>query len=270
MKLSAIILTWNSDRYIKRCLDSLMEDLIESGIDFEIFVVDNGSTDKTKVILNEYSEKINTIFLDKNKGTTFSRNLAIKRSIGEYILFLDSDTEIKNIGTTERIISILQNRKDIGIIAPRLVFPDGTTQMSYKKFPTFIVKILKIIPLKFLRKFSTKLEYYNFSNIDKNRIYLVDYCISACWLMPKIIIEKVGLLDEKIFYSPEDVDFCLRVWKAGYKVAWCPAVDIVHYCQRVSYKNISIATSHFKGLLYYFKKHNYWLFRPRIHKEIIK
>lgn len=268
MKLSAIILTWNSERYIKRCLDSLMGDLIESGIDFEIFVIDNGSTDETVKILKKYKDKINLIVLGKNKGTTWSRNLAIRKSKGEYIMFLDSDAEIRS-GTILKLLSLMEKHKDIGIVAPKLILEDGTMQISYKKFPTLFIKIIKIIPLNFLRGLSEKMEYYDFS-IDKNKIYPVDYCISACWMMPRKIIDQIGLLDEKIFYAPEDVDFCLRVWLAGFKVVYYPDAEVLHYCQRVSYKNPLIAISHFRGLLYYFKKHGYWFSMSKIYGKIRK
>jgi len=265
MKLSVIILTWNSELYIKSCLDSLMDDLIESSIDFEIFVVDNGSTDKTRDILNGYNKNINVIFLNKNCGTTFSRNIALKKSVGEYILFLDSDTKIIHKKTINELILTAQNNRKFGIIAPKLILKDGTTQISFKKFPTILLKILKTIPINFIRKIAVKHESYNFSFEDKN-LYKVDYCISACWLVPKEVITQVGLLDEKIFYSPEDVDFCLRIWKASYEVVWYPSVEILHYCQRVSYKNPLIAISHFWGLIYFFKKHKYYFSQSKIYK----
>ena len=269
MKLSVIILTWNSELYIKQCLDSLIKDLIESNINFEIFVVDNGSLDKTKNILNEYKEKINVIFLTKNNGTTFSRNLAIKKSTGDFLLFLDSDTKIINVGTIKKLILIAQSNNNFGIVAPKLLLSDGTIQKSFKKFPTIIFKILKTIPINFFKKLAIKDESYNFS-IENDKLYKVDYCISACWLIPKEVISRVGILDEKIFYSPEDVDFCLRIWKSGYEVVWCPEVEIVHYCQRFSYKHPMIAISHLLGLFYFFKKHKYYFSRSKIYKNIVK
>ena len=95
--ISVIILTWNSKEYIKKCLDSLMSDLQNFNLTHEIFVVDNGSQDGTKRILDDYSNRgqINLIALESNMGTTYSRNLAIKKASGEFVLILDSDTEIK-------------------------------------------------------------------------------------------------------------------------------------------------------------------------------
>ena len=60
----------------------------------------------------------------------------------------------------------------------------------------------------------------------------VDYLISACWLFTREVYEKVGPLDEQIFYAPEDVDFCIRVWKAGFKIGYVPEYKMVHDFER--------------------------------------
>jgi GT2 family glycosyltransferase len=95
-----------------------------------------------------------------------------------------------------------------------------------------------------------------------------DYAISACWFMPREVFEHVGFFDEHIFYAPEDVDFCIRLKKAGYTIAYCPSVKVLHHCQRVSYKNRSLALSHMRGLLYLFKKHRYIVSRERLRKTL--
>lgn len=266
--ISAVILTWNSEKYIKRCLNSLIADFKNSNLDFEILVVDNGSTDNTRKILDEYKSRgeIEPISLDRNTGTTYSRNLAIKKAKGEFILILDSDTEVKS-GTVNKLLFKLKESEKIGIIAPRLLYDDGSIQQSYNKFPTIQLKFLKVLPFTWARKFASKLESYNFI-VDEKESYDVDYCISAFWLLPRHIVDKIGLLDEKIFYSPEDVDYCLRVWLSGYSVVYYPAVDVIHHSQRISYKYMKFATSHLRGLLYFFRKHHYFFSRRSIYKRI--
>ena len=90
---------------------------------------------------------------------------------------------------------------------------------------------------------------------------VVDYAISAFWMFRRDVLEKVGLLDERIFYSPEDVDFCIRIWKAGYCIKYFPQVSVIHDAQEISRAKgvkINIFTlSHLKGLLYLFLKHRY-------------
>lgn len=97
-----------------------------------------------------------------------------------------------------------------------------------------------------------------------NEVINVDYAISAFWIMKKSVLEEVGLLDEKIFYSPEDVDYCLRIWKSGHAISYIPFVSVVHHTQEISrgFKLNTAFLNHVKGLFYYFTKHRYCFFPP--------
>ena len=98
--------------------------------------------------------------------------------------------------------------------------------------------------------------------------YPVGYLLSACWLMKPLLLEKVGLFDEEIFYAPEDVEFCIRVWKKGLRVMHCPKAKILHHWQRLSRKRLfSIHNyKHIKGLFYMFIKHRYCFSNKKIRK----
>ena len=86
----------------------------------------------------------------------------------------------------------------------------------------------------------------------------VDYAISACWMLRRNVLNTVGLLDENIFYSPEDVDYCIRIWKSGYQVHYIPYVSIIHDAQEISRpKGLLInkfTIRHLKGLFYFICK----------------
>ena len=272
--ISAIILTWNSANYIEKCLRSLIKDAKENRIDIEIFVVDGGSNDGTLEILNRFRkevERFNLIKLEKNLGTTKSRNLAIKESQGEYLLILDSDTEILP-GALRRLFETLKEKTKAGIVSPRLIYPDGSVQISCKRFPTLLQKLCKATPFNKLKRLGEKLEQFPNKVYDKNfrDILHVDYCISACWLVRQTAREKIGDLDEKIFYAPEDVDYCLRMWLGGWEVLYVPTAEVIHYAQRRSYRDIPMALIHFKGLLYFFGKNSYALDRRRIYRLILE
>lgn len=264
MKVSYIILTWNSDRYIRKCINSILN---IKDIEHDIIVVDNGSDDKTKSILKEYKTLIKTIYLDKNYGTTKSRNLGIKESDedSDYICILDSDTQINKLAL-ERLISLAQEEQ-IGIVGPQMITSNGLVQKSGRRFPSVKIKLYKAFPSKKVQSIGEKMENYDFSM--EKEYYEVDYLIGACWLMRKEIIEKVGLLDEKIFYAPEDVDYCARVWRAGYKVAFCKHAQIIHEWQRISKKKLisKMNWEHIKGLIYYFKKYKYITNSDKIYRR---
>ena len=271
-KVSIIILTWNSSKYIRRCVESIYENV--KGIPFEIIVVDNGSSDGTKEILKRYSEtkkNFKAIYLDKNYGTTKSRNIAIKESKGEFILFLDSDAEI-TYGTVEELIKTAENNAIASAVAPRLIYHDGSVQPSCKKFPNLTLKILKFLPFRKLNALGERMELYPSYVYSKEfkEIIPVDYCISACLLVKRDVLDKVGLFDERIFYAPEDVDLCVRMWLNGFKVLYNPNAVVIHHTQRLSKRNFRIALLHLKGLIYYFAKYGYLFSRERLYKRIKK
>ena len=260
IKIAFIILTWNSEKYINNCIKSIL-DLNFSKI--YISIVDNGSTDSTLEILeNLRSDKknvyLNLIKLKNNLGTTISRNLAIKevKDKVDYICILDSDTII-NQNAIEHMIILLNKSKKNGIVGPMMKSLDGTIQPSGRNIPTLTVKVLKVLPFSFIKKIGEDLEKIDIKY--DNNILKVGYLMSACWLIKVEVIEKIGLLDEKIFYAPEDVEFCLRAWVNGYNVLYDKNVEIIHEWQRISRKKILSKHNweHIKGLIYLFIKYKY-------------
>lgn len=270
--VSAVILTWNSAPYIERCVRSLAEEGYRAGLPLEIFVVDGGSTDGTLGILSSLTSEIpelQVIRLEKNLGTTVSRNIALERAKYEYFLILDSDTEVRP-GALETLLQAFKEFPRAGIVSPRLFCPNGTVQPSCKRFPTIQIKICKFAPFAWLQQIGEKAERYPYEIYSKNfkNVVRVDHSISACWLIRREAVQNVGLLDEKIFYAPEDVDYCLRMWLAGWEVLYVPSAVVIHYTQRCSHKSLRMAWIHAKGLFYFFHKHGYWLNRKKLYSRI--
>lgn len=268
VNLSFIILTWNSQRFLTKCFSSIINKCQSEDITFEIIVVDNGSTDKSSDIFSifktEYPKQFTVEFLGHNTGTTYPRNLGIRKSQGEFICILDSDTELRE-GTLKDILTELSEDPQLGIIVPRLILPDGSIQNSVKKFPTFIQKLGKIRQAVFKLKVSNPDFYPEF---PFSKVKEVDTAISACWFFRKELTEEVGYLDEKIFYSPEDLDFCIRVRKQGLKILYCPAFTVFHDTQQISHKKpfSKVSRSHFWGLVYYFRKHGGWFSNSHLYR----
>lgn len=273
IKIAFIILTWNSEKYINNCIKSIL-DLNFSKI--YISIVDNGSTDSTLEILeNLRSDKknvyLNLIKLKNNLGTTISRNLAIKevKDKVDYICILDSDTII-NQNAIEHMIILLNKSKKNGIVGPMMKSLDGTIQPSGRNIPTLTVKILKVLPFSFIKKRGEDLEKIDIKY--DNNILKVGYLMSACWLIKVEVIEKIGLLDEKIFYAPEDVEFCLRAWINGYNVLYDKNIEIIHEWQRISRKKLISKHNweHIKGLIYLFFKYKYMFSTKKFEKIILE
>lgn len=253
-----VILSWNSQHYISNCLDAVLRC---NSITPLVLVVDNGSADKTSAILQQYEVdhgEVICTFLPENFGTTISRNLALKNlpSDVSYVCILDSDTVI-NDQALATMIQVLEQNPDIGIVGPTMMNSAGATQLSGRNLPSLGIKLRKAAPLKRLQDEGARMEKPDTPVVQN--IQDVPYLLSACWLMPASTIDVVGFLDEKIFYAPEDVDYCLRVWQAGLRVVRCWNAQIIHEYQRLSHKKLFSKTNkeHLMGLVYYFKKHHY-------------
>lgn len=266
-KVGFVILTWNSQNCIKACLESIFAMDAEK-LSRRIVVIDNGSTDNTVALLDAFANftqgqknfSCDVIRLKKNIGTTRSRNMGIKKLLDEnygieYICILDSDTVV-NTEAMLSLINVLDDRS-VGIVGPKMHSKDMTYQRSGRQIPTLTEKLMKVIPIKGIQKKGQALE----AVIQGNGCGSVEvgYLMSACWMMRKDIIDRVGYLDEKIFYAPEDVDYCIRSWLAGQKVMYCYDADILHEWQRLSRKKLFSKHNyeHIKGLIYMFAKHRY-------------
>lgn len=261
IKIGFVILVWNSQKVIGNCIESIIA--LEK-IEPHIIVVNNGSKDRTLAIFSQYKEKVpdllDIINLEENRGTTFPRNIGIKKLLTQdfnYICILDSDTVI-NDDAFMKLAEEMEKHPSYGLIGPTMVTSDGVVQMSARCFPTVMEKIYKAVPIKSIQKKGETMEVQLPSEPNAES-FPVDYLMSACWLIKPEVFKNAGLLDEKIFYAPEDAEFCIRVWKAGYQVAFCPKAKIIHEWQRISKKKLISRMNwvHIKGLVYMFKKHHY-------------
>jgi len=270
--VSVIILTWNSEKHIENCINSLFIDIKKLREEIKVYIIDGGSKDETLVILDRLKKKfpnLNVIRLGKNLGTTVTRNIGIRQNNSEYVFILDSDTEVQP-GTFKTLIGAIKKGDKIGIAAPRLFYSDGSVQCSYKRFPTLKIKLCKFLPFRWAQNLADKDELYEPRVYSKefNQTIKVDYCISAAWMVNRKAIEDIGLFDEKIFYAPEDVDYCLRMWLKGWSIIYVPSASVIHHTQRESYKKVRVALTHIRGLFYFFRKCGYWLNRKKIYNKI--
>lgn len=257
--ISFVLLTFNSAHCIAKSVGSIVDAVTALRLTWEIRIVDNGSTDGTIEILKrlqiKHEDAFGIEYLAENKGTTASRNMALRLVRGAAVVVLDSDAYV-NAGTITTLMQYLDGHEDCGIVVPAMTYADGRYQMNTDQFPTLFHKFRRLFKLK-------DMEQMSHGNIGGD----VDYAISAFWMMRRSLLEEVGLLDENIFYSPEDVDYCIRVWKTGLTVHQLNNTTIIHDAQELSRPgnllNINRYTwLHLKGLFYLFLKHRFFFTRP--------
>ena len=262
--ISFVTLTWNSRAYIAGCVESIAARCEADGLSFEVFVVDNGSSDGSIDVVRGLDlrsrGRLALIPLGRNLGTTYPRNLALKQARGRFVGILDSDTEFLS-GSLRPIVDLLASDGTIGIVAPRLLLPDGSVQHSVKRFPTLLDKLRKVPGIVSGRKVPRSDFYPAFPFDVCTR---VETAISACWFFRADLVASVGLLDEGIFYAPEDVEYSARIHEAGRHILYYPHVTLLHHTQQITHRRPLSWTSlsHLKGLVRYHRRHGGWLMRP--------
>jgi GT2 family glycosyltransferase len=262
-KICAIVLCFNSVRHIDRCLTELNKALDDLGGEHEIIVIENGSQDGSVGIVQGWEARrpgrVLAIYSPENLGTTVSRNLGLKQAKGEFILVLDSDAFI-----TGHVLAALRTRLQayprLGMVVPRLHYGDGRFQLSTDEFPTLLRKFERLVRLRALEQ----------AHRPPEQPVEVEYAISACWMLPRHVVDIVGPLDEQIFYSPEDVDYCARIGLAGFDIVYDPTVIAVHDAQELSRsrKVNGFFSRHLSGLLYFFRKYGCYLSAAKLRQRI--
>lgn len=252
--VSVIIISWKMRDLSERMLASLHRYV--TGTDFEVIFVDNGSEDGTPEMVESRFPTVRLVRNSTNRGVAPARNQAIRMACGKYVCILDADLEFVEDAITP-LVQLMEAHPDAGIAGSRLVFPNGATQFNAKRFPSLVALLTRRLPL--LRIFGGKsaLSRHEMHDWDRNDTREVDYLIGACQLIRREVLDSVGLLDEAIFYGPEDIDFCLRTRRAGFSIWWRHDVRIIHHEQRITKKNpfSFISIKHYKGLFYFFRKH---------------
>ena len=257
MRLSVLLLTWNSHEFIPRCLDSLAAHAPSIG---EVIVVDNGSSDDSIALVKKHCSEAILITNKRNRGVAAGRNQGLRVAKGNYVLLLDIDTVV-HPGAIDALLGTMDRDQDVGLAGARLVGIDGQVQNSCRRFPTVIGKLGRRLSGDVGEKLSRPDELSDWPYVSRR---YVDYVIGACQIIRRSAMEDVGLLDERIFYGPEDVDYCLRMWQAGWRVLYEPEAVITHIQRRITQRSPltnPLFWKHVAGLIRYFWKHQY-LFHP--------
>lgn len=259
MKLSIIIVGFNTKDYLKQTLNSVFATLKGSKIGFEVIVVDNASTDESNAMVKEQFSQVKLIESKVNLGFGGANNEGAKKAQGEYLFFLNSDT-IAPSRMIEKIIFYLDKHPEIAILTPKLVSEDEKTVqagiMNYKPTIGRLIwekpfKLLKplVIKVGFLRKLACKV---NLDFCDFNQQREVDWITAAAMFIRKDVFDRLQGFDEKIFMYFEDVDLCLRAKELGAKIVYYPEAMIIH----LGGKSISLSKERKK--IYYQSQNYFW------------
>ena len=254
MDLSVIIVNWNTKKLLEDCLRSVFK--FTKDVSFEVVVVDNGSSDGSQGMVKKKFPQVKLIPNKDNLGFAKANNQGIKISKGKYIFLLNSDAYLIENSFKKLLDDARSLGEKLGAVGPLLLNEDRSIQQSVGFFPdlpqilwwmTFIDDLPGGI---FLKPY-----HVDHDSFYKNQ-HEVDWITGAAFLIPKKVIDKIGMLDEKIFMYGEDFEWCFRIKKSGFKVYFSPTAKIVHIGGgSVNKIRTNAFVGEFRGLEYFYKKY---------------
>lgn len=237
--LAVIIVNYNTPELVSEAVASLLATRGE--IPLEIVVIDNASRrGDLRAALAPHEARcaqedvaapvrLQVIYSERNLGFTGGNNLGIRNSSAPILMLLNSDATVCP-GCLQSCLDYLAKHPEVGVLGPKLLDPQGTRQLSCRRFPSFRTALFNRY------SFLTRL----FPNNRWSQAYLmsdpsdtdeprpVDWVSGAAMLLTRRVYDVVGPLDEAFFMYAEDVDYCLRVHQAGFEVHYLPRAEVVH------------------------------------------
>ncbi len=251
LDLSISVVNWNTKDILRNCLKSIY--VSTHKIDYEIFVVDNASSDGSPEMVEKTFPKVKLIRNKENLGFAKANNQVIKLGNGRYILLLNSDTIVLD-EALDKMVEFMNDHPDAGAAGCRLLNSDGTLQVSASEFPRLFSLywtnslLRRIFPKKKVGAVISEPHFYS-------RTQEVDWILGAAFILPKSVIKQIGSLDDEFFMYGEEVDLCYRIKKSGWKIYFYPEAKIIHLLG-VSEKKVNDKTiaRRVKANCYYYGK----------------
>jgi len=244
MKLTIVIVSYNVRPFVAQCLESVQK--ASSGLEVEVFVVDNASADDTVSYLTQHYPWVTLIANDENMGFSRANNIAIRQAQGEYVLLLNPDTIVAE-PTLQACVAFMDAHPQAGGLGVRMHNADGTlAPESRRAIPSPWVSFLKMMG------FTKRYYMSHLSWEEPGRIEVVS---GAFFMLRKKALDEVGLLDEDFFMYGEDIDLSYRLLKGGWE-NWYHPSDIIHFkgesTQKSSFRYVHVF---YQAMLIFFRKH---------------
>lgn len=225
--LSVVIVNYNVKDFLHHALTSLERAL--KGIRAEIFVVDNASDDGSVEMVRSRFPAVRLIVNKQNVGFARANNQALRQARGKYLLLLNPDTVVQE-DTLHVMLRFLEANPRVGLAGCKVLNPDGTFQPACRRsFPTPWVAFTRLVGLSKLFPNSRLFGRYNLTYLSPDDTYEIDAVSGAFMIVRRSVYEQVGGLDEDFFMYGEDIDWCYRIQRAGWKIYYVHSTQIIHY-----------------------------------------
>jgi len=225
MKVSVIIVSYNTSAMLGECLESLYK---YPGLhELEVFVVDNDSKDDSAAMVKEKFKQVVLIENKINVGFAAANNQAYELATGQYVVLLNPDAYVKP-GAMENGVAFMENYLDCGLCGGRLVNLDGDLDPSARRFPNSLYKFFTLSGLSDRYASSRIFGRGDFKYFDHKSLQEVDWVPGTFTIYRRRMLTQTGLFDERFFIYYEETDLCFRAIKNGWKVYFVPDAEVVH------------------------------------------
>jgi GT2 family glycosyltransferase len=226
MKLSVIIVSWNTKALLLDCIESVLSQSPRDAL--EVIVVDNASSDGSPQAVRDKYPSVKLITNDGNYGFAKANNIGIRASRGEYLFLINSDVVVSD-GCFEKSLRYMAEHPEVGMLGPKILDTDGNVQRSCMGYPSLWNTLCRAFALDSLfprsRLFGSHLLTF-WNHEDTRSVEVVNGCF---WVLRRSAMDQVGLLDERFFFYGEDVDWCRRFNDGGWKVVFFADAEALHY-----------------------------------------
>jgi GT2 family glycosyltransferase len=226
--VSIIIVNYNTYQYTCKCIESVIK--YTKGLSYEIILVDNASTECDPAKFTQAFPDIQLIVSPDNKGFTGGNNLGIKRAKGDFILLLNSDTELTE-NSIATCFTFLKEHGDVGVVSCKLLFPDGTVQKQCQRFPSIgrtyieLCRLHKLMPQAMRGRVMQRNFFDHLSSIYTDSVW------GAFFMFPPKVLDNFEgkVLPGDIFMYAEDLLWCLLIKRSGCKIYYDAETSVIHH-----------------------------------------
>jgi len=254
--VTIVIVAHSARDELEACLGSIRDHA--GGVATETILVDNASTDDTVPWVRSEHPDVTLIELDQNLGVG-SRYLGIERARGRHTMIIDSDAALTP-DALPTMVRALDENPGWGLVGPKLLNPDGTIQLSCRRWPPLSLPVMRRPPLDRWLDDSPPVRRHLMADADHDRVRPVLYVLGACQLFRSALAARAGRFDTRSVIGPDDIDWCIRIRDAGGEIVYLPSAEVIHAYQRRSRQQVisKLALRHFRDF-YGFQ----WRYRHR-------
>ncbi len=224
--ISVVIVSRDTRDVLRSCLASVAA--YADGLLIETIIVDNASTDGTAAMVRREFPRVTLLEAAENGGFARGNNLGIRRAAGQAVLLLNPDTELTP-GALRTLWDALMADATIGVVGPRLLYPNDAVQPSRYRFPTLGSALVESTVLGEWWSAHPAIARYTMADVSDTVAHDADWLMGACLLVRREVFDAVGLLDARLFLYSEEPEFCGRVHRAGWRVRYVPEAVVRHH-----------------------------------------